>query len=153
MLSPTPESRAHSFSPAGSINTHGKRARSPDDDIMDEITATFVKAQKVTEGPKASDYDEVAKQVILTATGVYRCLISTMNAFPTPGPSEEASMIREAWDRANVETAQEVPITLSPIIAKVVSFSTMININFLSLIWFRSRPAAAEFEAKSKLVL
>lgn len=136
MLSPTPESHARSFSPAANINTHGKRARSPEVDAVDEITTAFVKAQKVTEGggrPKASDYDEVAKQVILTATGVYRCLISTMNAFPTP--SEEASMIRDAWDRANVETAQEVPIALSPIIAKVVSFSTMINIKF-SLIVF-----------------
>ena len=105
------------------VNAHGKRARSPEDDAEDEITATFIKAQKVTEGggrPKASDYDEVAKQVILTATGIYHCLISTTNTFPTP--SEEASMIRDAWDRANVETVQEVPIALSPLIAKVVSF-------------------------------
>jgi hypothetical protein len=103
---------------------------------VDEITTTFAKAQKVTEGggrPKASNYDEVAKQVILTATGVYRCLISTMNAFPTP--SEEASMIRKAWDRANVETAQEVPIALSPVITKVVSFSTMINIIFSFIVF------------------
>ena len=113
---------------------HGKRACSPEDDAVDEITMTFAKAQKVTEGgrrPKASDYDEVAKQVILTATGVYHCLISTMNAFPTL--SEEALMIREAWDRANVETVQEVLIALSPVITKVVSFSTMINIK-ISLI-------------------
>ncbi|KIM38489.1 hypothetical protein M413DRAFT_12710 [Hebeloma cylindrosporum] len=117
MSPPMDESGAGPVSP---VNSHGKRARSPEDDAVDEIT--FVKAQKVTEGggrPKASDYDEVAKQVILTATGVYRCLISTMNAFPTP--SEEASMIRAAWDRANVETAQEVPIALSPVIAKVIS--------------------------------
>ena len=97
---------------------------------MDEITTAFVKVQKVTEGsgrPKALDYDEAAKQVILAVTSVYRCLISTMNALPSP--SEEASMIRDAWDHANVEAAQEVLITLSPIITKVVSFSTMVNIN------------------------
>ena len=82
----------------------------------------LAKAQKVSEGggrPKASDYDEVSKEVILRATAIYRCLVSTHNAFLTP--SEEADMIKIAWNRANEETSQQVPIALTPAIAKVVS--------------------------------
>ncbi|THH07052.1 hypothetical protein EW146_g9434 [Bondarzewia mesenterica] len=112
-----PRSRSQSLT---TINDQGKRGRSPEDEAIAEISASCVKAQKITENggrPKASDYDDVAKEVILTATGIYRCLISTLNAFPTP--SEEAQFIRIAWDRANEETAQKVPIFLSPVIAKV----------------------------------
>ena len=68
---------------------------------------------------KASDYDDVAKEVILHATAIYRCLVSTSNAFPTP--SKEGELIKSAWNRANDETLQEVPIALTPVIAKVVS--------------------------------
>ena len=70
----------------------------------------LAKAQKVSEGggrPKASDYDEVSKEVILRATAIYRCLVSTRNAFPTP--SEEADMIKIAWNRANEETLTAGP--------------------------------------------
>ena len=94
-----------------------KRSYSPTVDGLLQLA----KAQKVSEGggrPKASDYDEVSKEVILRATAIYRCLVSTRNAFPTP--SEEADMIKTAWNRANEETSQPVPIALTPAIAKVV---------------------------------
>ena len=112
---PQPLSHDPSLSPSSSPRVVGrKRSHSPSE--------PFVKAQKVSEGggrPKASDYDEVAKEVILHATAIYRCLVSTSNAFPTP--SEEGEMIKAAWNRANDETLQEVPIALTPVIAKVVS--------------------------------
>ncbi|KAF8155442.1 hypothetical protein B0H34DRAFT_798630 [Crassisporium funariophilum] len=120
--SPSPTSPASCSRPPTSINGHGKRARSPQADTVAKISANFVKAQKVTEGggrPKASDYNEVAKEVILTAAAIYCCLISTSNAFPSP--SEEAEMIKQAWDRANEDTAQRIPIALSPLIAKMIS--------------------------------
>ena len=69
--------------------------------------------------PKASDYDDVAKEVILCATAIYQCLVSNSNAFLTP--SEEQELIKFAWNHANEETLQEVPIVLMPVIAKVVS--------------------------------
>ena len=95
-----------------------KRSYSPTVDGLLQLA----KAQKVSEGggrPKASDYDEVSKEVILRATAIYHCLVSTRNAFPTP--SEEADMIKIAWNHANEETSQQVPIALTPAIAKVVS--------------------------------
>ena len=118
---PQPLSHDPSLSPSPSPRVVGrKRSRSPK--RSHSPSEPFVKAQKVSEGggrPKASDYDEVAKEVILHATAIYRCLVSTSNAFPTP--SEEGEMIKAAWNRANDETLQEVPIALTPVIAKVVS--------------------------------
>ncbi|KAF8148659.1 hypothetical protein B0H34DRAFT_802876 [Crassisporium funariophilum] len=108
--------------PAASVNGHGKCARLPEADAVAKISVNFVKAQKVTEGdgrPKASDYNKVAKEVILAAAAIYRCLISTSNT--SPSPSEEAEMIKQAWDRANEDTAQGILIALSPLIAKMIS--------------------------------
>ena len=121
-----PRSKSRSTSPRQDPSRSGspepvigqKRSYSPTDDGLLQLA----KAQKVSEGggrPKASDYDEVSKEVILRATAIYRCLVSTRNAFPTP--SEEADMIKIAWNRANEETSQQVPIALTPPIAKVVS--------------------------------
>ena len=85
--------------------------------------------------PKASDYDDVAKEVTLCATAIYWCLVSTSNAFPTP--SEEQELIKFAWNRANEETSQEVPIALTPVIAKVVSvflyYCSILFVAFFSL--------------------
>jgi hypothetical protein len=110
-------SRSHSRSP--SHHVIGKKcSHSPSDEGLLQL----VKAQKVSEGggrPKASDYDDVAKEVILCATAIYRCLVSTSNAFPTP--SEEGELIKLAWNRANEETSQDIPMALTPVIAKVVS--------------------------------
>ena len=85
--------------------------------------------------PKASDYDDIAKEIILCATAIYWCLVSTSNAFLTP--SEEQELIEFAWNRANEETSQEVPIVLMPVIAKVVSvflyYCSILFVAFLSL--------------------
>ena len=53
-----------------------KRSLSSSKDTLHQLA----KAQKVSEGagqPKALDYDDVAKEVILCATAIYRCLVST----------------------------------------------------------------------------
>ena len=44
--------------------------------------------------------------------------------FPTP--SEEGEMIKSTWNRANEATSQEVPIALTPVIAKVVCINNII---------------------------
>ena len=64
--------------------------------------------------------------------------MSTCNAFPTP--SEEGELIKSAWNRANEETSQDVPIALTPVITKVVSamlYNTRGRLRRLSLAWFR----------------
>jgi hypothetical protein len=110
---------SRSRSPSQPVIGQKRRSHSPSEDDVLQV----VKAQKVSEGggrPKASDYDDVSKEVILRATAIYRCLVSTSNAFPTP--TEEGDLIKRAWSRANQETSQDIPIALTPVIAKVVSF-------------------------------
>ena len=149
--SPDQRGLSPSHSPSPSLPIIGrKRVNSFSDDHLHHL----VKAQKVSEGggrPKASDYDDVAKEVILCATAIYRCLVSTSNAFPTP--SEEGELIKCAWNRANDETSQEVPIALTPVIAKVVRvliycFKT-VSFFFLS----RFQLVVVKSEAKSNPVL
>ena len=128
-----------------------KRSYSPsEDDGLHQL----VKAQKVSERggrPKASDYDDVAKEVILCATAIYRCLVSTSNAFPTP--SEEGEMIRDAWNCANAETSQEVPIALTPVIAKVVRVILYYWKKSLVSFLFRFQHVVVKSGAKSNPVL
>ena len=80
-----------------------------------------VKAQKITSKagrPRAADYDDLAKELILQAATVYRCLLSTENAFPDLTP--EAEMVKVAWALVNQETGL-VPLGLTLDIAKIVS--------------------------------
>jgi hypothetical protein len=108
----------------------------------------FVKAQKVSEEggcPKASDYDDIAKEVILCATAIYRCLVSTSNAFLTP--SEKGELIKSGWKRANDETSQDIPIALTPAIAKVVGFISIYSKKDFLAILFRFRLEVVKSEA------
>ena len=114
----------------------------------------MVKAQKVSERgghPKASNYDDIAKEVILCATAIYRCLVSTSNAFLTP--SEEGEMIRDAWNRANEEMSQEVPIALTPVITKVVRVILYYWKKTLVSFLFRFQHMVVKSRAKSNPML
>ena len=120
MTSSSQRDASHSQSPSQPV-IGKKRSHSPNGD-SDDLQVVTGKAQKVSEQggrPKASDYDDVAKEVILRAMAVYRCLVSTTNAFSTP--AEEGDLIKLAWSRANEETSQDVPIALTLVIAKLVS--------------------------------
>ncbi|KAG6816646.1 hypothetical protein H0H93_007856, partial [Arthromyces matolae] len=97
-----------------------KRVRSNSLDNMAAAPAT-VKAKKINENtgrPKASDYDDVAKQAILTAGNVYRCLISTVNGFPDSGT--EIEFVCQAWKRANEMAKLDPPIDMTPDIGKII---------------------------------
>ena len=114
----------------------------------------MVKAQKVSERgscPKASNYDDVAKEVILCATATYQCLVSTSNAFPTL--SEEGEMIRDAWNCANEEMSQEVPIALTPVIAKVVHVILYYRKKTLVSFLFKFQHVVVKSGAKSNPML
>ena len=82
---------------------------------------TPIKANKISRSsgrPRASDYDDLAKELILLAASIYRCLLSTENAFPDL--SAEADMVKEAWNSVITETTGP-PLALTPDIAKIVS--------------------------------
>ncbi|KAF5377940.1 hypothetical protein D9615_006758 [Tricholomella constricta] len=108
--------------PLGSLSpttASNKRNRKEDSD-EDEDTLVFVKAQKITDNtgrPKASDYDDVGKEVILAAANIYRCLISTIDGFPDS--AMEIKFVKMAWNRVN-EDAQIIPMELTPSIGKII---------------------------------
>ena len=53
---------------------------------LDDDELVVSKAQRITTNPgrpKAADYDDVAKELILSAANTYRALIVSQGAFPT----------------------------------------------------------------------
>jgi hypothetical protein len=60
----------------------------------------------------------VAKEIILQAATIYRCLLSTENAFPEL--AVETELVKLAWDDANKESGMPT-LALTPDIAKIVS--------------------------------
>ncbi|KAF8153440.1 hypothetical protein B0H34DRAFT_105753 [Crassisporium funariophilum] len=95
-----------------------KRTRSEETDI--NAALGLVKAQKINDNtgrPKASDYDDVGKEVILAAANIYRCLISTVDGFPDS--ATELDFVRAAWKQANDDAGLQ-PIALTPAIGKII---------------------------------
>jgi hypothetical protein len=62
----------------------------------------------------------VAKEIILQAATIYRCLLSTENGFPEL--AIEIELVKLAWEDANEESGVP-PLALTPEIAKIVSHS------------------------------
>ena len=92
------------------------------------------------------DYDDLAKDLILQAATVYRCLLTTEDAFPDL--AAEAKMVKTAWGNVNGETGL-TPLRLTPDIAKMVSVSLLYG---AILIWIqiKARGSQARGEIKEK---
>jgi len=83
----------------------------------------MVKVLKTSSGrPKASDYDDTLKRVILLAAAEFRCNVSTVQAFPDSEMEHEILGI--AWEEACKRIRLDTP-TLTPSIAKLVSFTSI----------------------------
>jgi hypothetical protein len=114
-----PQQREQCLSRSPSIQPGEKRPRSDDSDS--EIEEVVHKAHKINEKtgrPKARDYNDVAKEVILQAATIYRCLLSTENGFPEL--AVETELVKLAWEDANKESGMS-SLALTPDIAKIVS--------------------------------
>ena len=112
------------------------------------------KAQKINETsrrPKARDYDDVAKEVILKAATIYRCLLSTENGFPEL--VAETALVKLAWENANKDSGMP-SLALTPDIAKIVSLTSYNSVSTFtdhqSLLFIRSRPVDRKLVAKPK---
>ncbi|KAF8883573.1 hypothetical protein BD779DRAFT_1472470 [Infundibulicybe gibba] len=119
-----------SRSPSPAPGTKRKQA------FDDPLCELFAKAPKIARRgrPKASDYTEVEQDVIALANRLYRCLISTENAFP--GTASELRMVGKAWEVA-LRLKGLDPIILAPGIFRVI----------------RAHGPQVRGEAKSKMVL
>ena len=89
-----------------------------DDDDSDLLAVKAPKIQKKSARPKAGDYDEFGKDLVLTAANRYRALLALQGAFPNP--STELSLIKRAWKLVNAESGAK-PLTLSPSVVTIVS--------------------------------
>ena len=161
--SPVPEQEAPSRSPSRSpsIQPGEKRPRPEDSDSeIEEISVH--KALKINETsgrPKARDYDDVAKEIILQAATIYRCLLGTNNGFPEL--AAETDLVKLAWDNANKESGMQ-SLELTPDIAKIVSpsLSNYVSPSTLTTLFhhddvyqIKARGSQARGEAKDKTKL
>jgi hypothetical protein len=80
------------------------------------------KIQKTSSGrPKAADYEEALKALILSAISYYRANLSSACAFPEI--ATEAEMLTEVWKFTC--TQLETTASLTPQIAKLVRLSSL----------------------------
>lgn len=73
---------------------------------------------KKTARPKAGDFDEIGKELVLSAANTYRALLASQGAFPNS--STELKLIKKAWKLVNTESGV-APLNLSPSIVTIVS--------------------------------
>lgn len=111
-------------------------ARESDDDEVFEVKV--IKAQKTSSGgrPKAGDYEDSAKDLILSAANTYRALLVSQGAFPTS--AEEIELVKRSWKRVNDDSGMN-PMALTPDIVRIVSNFTLIISPFGSNVLLRSR--------------
>lgn len=112
--SPDPQQR---LSRSPSIQPGEKRPRPDDSDVEVEVVHKALKVNEKLGRPKARDYEDMAKEVILQAAIIYRCLLSTQNGFPEL--AAETELVKMAWEKANTESGTSLALT--PEIAKIVS--------------------------------
>ena len=157
--SPVPEQEPLSRS---SSTQPGEKRPRPDDSDSEIEEISVHKALKINETsgrPKARDYDDVAKEIILQAATIYRCLLGTNNGFPEL--AAETDLVKLAWDNANKESGIQ-SLELTPDIAKIVSLSfsnydspstltTIFHQHYVYQIKARGSQARGEAKEKTKL--
>ena len=116
-----------------------------------EVDNRHEKAQKINNKagrPRAGDYEDLAKELILQAATIYRCLLSTEDAFPDL--AAEAEMVKTAWGQVNHETGL-TPLRLTPDIAKIVSDYLVLGVMLIGIkIKARGSQARGEIKEKTK---
>jgi len=119
----SPESLDRSSSPqAGSKRGHITDDSGNDSDV-DEVDVHISKAPKVskkTARPKAGDFDDFRKELVLSAANIYRALLASQGAFPDT--TLELKLIKKSWKLVNAESGVK-PLTLTPSIVTIVSNS------------------------------
>ena len=113
------------------MGSESKLAHESDDDEDEEDTDTgrddsddvvlvnkAPKLQIKSSRPKAGDYDEFGKELVLSAANKYRALLASQGAFPNA--SRELKLIKKAWNMANAEIGVRAS-DLTPSIVTIVS--------------------------------
>lgn len=107
---------------SGSKRSHTTDDEGEDMDIEepDLHVSKAPKLQKKTPRPKAADYDEFGKELVLAAANIYRALLASQGAFPDT--STELKLIKKSWSVVNTQSGVN-HLLLTPSIVTIVSNS------------------------------
>ena len=111
----------HSPAHGGTKQRHESDEEDDDDSDKEDgevVVSKAPKQQKKSCRPKASDYDDFGKELVLTAANKYRALLASQGAFPMT--SIELYLIKKAWKLANAESGVKAT-KLTPSIVTIVS--------------------------------
>lgn len=115
-----------SSSPTQSSSLHAGTKRdltSDDDDIDSEIDVHVSKTRKIDKKntrPKAGDFQDSQKELVLAAANIYRVLLASQGPFPNT--AMEVKLIKKAWNLMNKESGLKGR-ALTPSIITIVSYS------------------------------
>jgi hypothetical protein len=95
---------------------------------MQKVTTDYGLAHRV----KASDFDDITREVLAAAISIFRCLICTKAPFP-PSALVESQLAKEAWREAVSQTDLNVQLTpalmslvispsLSPLLLNIINY-------------------------------
>ena len=113
-------------SPTQSSSLHAGTKRdltSDDDDIDSEIDVHVSKTRKIDKKntrPKAGDFQDSQKELVLAAANIYRVLLASQGPFPNT--VMEVKLIKKAWNLMNKESGLKGR-ALTPSIITIVSYS------------------------------
>ena len=82
------------------------------------MSARPKRPKKKSARPKAADYDDFGKELVLNAANVYCALLTSRGPFPNA--AAELKLIKKAWKLVNAETGVN-SLTLTPSIVTIVS--------------------------------
>ena len=131
---------------SGSKQEHTTDNEDMDSGINAHISKTLKVGKKSTR-PKAGDYHDSQKELILTAANIYRVLLASRGPFPNT--ATEVKLIKKAWKLMNDESGLK-PRPLTPSIITIVSIALLFKIMLLTFFEIKARGSQLRSEAKTK---
>ena len=102
------------------VHTDDSENDSENDSEADNVHVSKVpKIQKKTARPKAGDYDDLGKEMVLAAANIYRALLASQAPFPNT--ALELKLIKKSWRLVNAESGMKEQLALTPSIVTIVS--------------------------------
>ena len=112
-----------SLTHASSPQAGTKRVHTMDEDTDSDIDVHVSKTPKIEKKkarPKAGDFDNSEKELVLVAANIYRVLLASRGPFLNT--AMEVKLIKKAWKLMNAESGLKAR-ALSPFIVTIVSIS------------------------------
>ena len=129
-------------------HTTDEEDNNSDTEDTDVHVSKAPKVPKKTAHPKARDYDEFGKELVLAAANIYCALLASRGMFLNP--SKELKLIKKAWKLVNTESGVK-PLALTPSIVMIVS--KFLSYQLILLLFFcssRLKLEAPNFGARRK---